>query len=821
MKEIKKVIINALGDDLEETSFIPLVSEDESEGKFNVIDDNTEIDILPLRNTVLFPGVILPINVGRKSSLKLIRENHKKGNRIGCVAQRDKRVDDPKFEDLHEVGTTAVILKILEMPDGATTVIVQGKQSFTLKSVIENKKGYLTGTISPRSIISRHNPKNPSQNFKALISAIKDSAVRIIRLSGNVQQDLLFALKNIDADNQIINFVASNVGLEKEERQTILEIDDIEERATELLNKLSTMCQMLEIKSSIQSQAMENIDKQQREYFLQQQIKTIQKELGGSISEQDLKQIKEKAAKKKWSDEVKAAVEKQIQKLEALSSHSPDYSVQCNYVQTLVDLPWGEYTKDNYNLKSAERILNRDHFGLDDVKERIIEHLAVLKLKGTLHSPIICLYGPPGVGKTSLGKSIADALGRKYARISLGGLHDESEIRGHRRTYIGAMPGRIIQNLLKVGSSNPVFILDEIDKVGTDYKGDPESALLEVLDPEQNKAFHDNFIDMDFDLSNVLFIATANSLSTISKPLLDRMELINISGYIVEEKIEIANKYLIPKQFANHGIPEGAISIPKKTIRAIIEQYTRESGVRALDKTIAKMSRKLARKIAMDENYKETILEGSLYEYLGLAPFSKDEQDDKEEVGIVTGLAWTSVGGEILQIETSICKSKAGKLILTGNLGDVMKESATLGLQYIRAHAEEFGISEDFFEDKNIHIHVPEGAIPKDGPSAGVTMATSLLSAITGRKVRKHIAMTGEITLHGKVLPVGGIKEKILAAKRSGVTDIILCKENQKNIEDIKPIYVKGVKFHYVKDLKEVFKLALKFSSSESNDKLA
>lgn len=810
MKEIKKVIINALGEDLEETSFIPLVSEEDSEGKFNKIDDNSEIDILPLRNTVLFPGVILPINVGRKSSLKLIRENNKKGNRIGCVAQRDKRVDDPKFEDLHEVGTTANILKILEMPDGATTVIVQGKESFTLKSVVENKKGYLTGVIGPRNVIYNHDPKNPTQNFKALISAVKDSAVRIIRLSGNVQQDLLFALKNIEADSQIINFVASNVGLEKDDRQTILEIEDIEERATVLLNKLSTMCQMLEIKSSIQSQAMENIDKQQREYFLQQQIKTIQKELGGSISEQDLKQIKEKAAKKKWSDEVKAAVEKQIQKLEALSSHSPDYSVQCNYVQTLVDLPWGEFTKDNYNLKSAERILNRDHFGLDDVKERIIEHLAVLKLKGTLNSPIICLYGPPGVGKTSLGKSIADALGRKYARISLGGLHDESEIRGHRRTYIGAMPGRIIQNLLKVGSSNPVFILDEIDKVGTDYKGDPESALLEVLDPEQNKAFHDNFIDMDFDLSNVLFIATANSLSTISKPLLDRMELINISGYIVEEKIEIANKYLIPKQFSNHGIPEGAISIPKKTIRAIIEQYTRESGVRALDKTIAKMSRKLARKIAMDENYKETILEGSLYEYLGLAPFSQDEQDDKEEVGIVTGLAWTSVGGEILQIETSICKSKAGKLILTGNLGDVMKESATLGLQYIRAHAEEFGISDDFFEDKNIHIHVPEGAIPKDGPSAGVTMATSLLSAITGRKVRKHIAMTGEITLHGKVLPVGGIKEKILAAKRAGVTDIILCKENKKNIEDIKPIYIKGVKFHYVKDLKEVFELALK-----------
>ena len=809
MKEFKKVIINAIGEDLEDASFIPLMSEGDAENHSKSIKNDTEIDILPLRNTVLFPGVIMPIAVGRKSSLKLIRENHKKGNLIGCVAQRDKNVDAPKFEDLHEVGTTANILKILEMPDGNTTVIVQGKQTFQLNSIIEDKKGYLTGIISPRKSNLKYE-KSPSKNFKALIEAIKDLAMRIIRMSGNVQQDVLFALKNIEGNGYIVNFIAANVGLEKDDRQTILEIEDLEERASELLKKLSTMSQMLEIKSSIQSQAMENIDKQQREYFLQQQIKTIQKELGGSISEQDLKQIKEKAAKKKWSAEVKEAVEKQIQKLEALSPHSPDYSVQNNYVQTLVDLPWNEYTKDNFNLKRAEKVLNRDHFGLDDVKERIIEHLAVLKLKGSLHSPIICLYGPPGVGKTSLGKSIAEALGRKYARISLGGLHDESEIRGHRRTYIGAMPGRIIQNLLKVGSANPVFILDEIDKVGNDYKGDPESALLEVLDPEQNSAFHDNFIDMDFDLSNVMFIATANSLSTISKPLLDRMELINISGYIVEEKIEIAHKYLIPKQLENHGIDENVISIPKKTIRAIIEQYTRESGVRALDKTIAKIARKAAKKRALDENFTDTLQESSLYEYLGLAPFSKDEQDDKEEVGIVTGLAWTSVGGEILQIETSICKSKAGKLILTGNLGDVMKESATLGLQYIRAHAEEFGISEDFFEDKNIHIHVPEGAIPKDGPSAGVTMATSLLSAITGRKVRKHIAMTGEITLHGKVLPVGGIKEKILAAKRSGVTDIILCKENQKHIEDIKPIYVKGVKFHYVKDLKEVFALALK-----------
>lgn len=809
MKDIKNVIINALNEDMEETSFIPLVSDGDAENYSKVINKDTEIDILPLRNTVLFPGIIMPISVGRKSSLKLIRDNHKKGNLIGCIAQKDKNVENPKFEDLHEVGSTASILRILEMPDGSTTVIVQGKQSFKLTGIIENKKGYLTGIINPRKNNTKYE-KNPTKNFKALISAIKDLAMRIIRLSGNVQQDIMFALKNIEGNGYIVNFVAANVGLEKDERQTILEIEDLEERASELLKKLSTMSQMLEIKSSIQSQAMENIDKQQREYFLQQQIKTIQKELGGSISEQDLKQIKEKAAKKKWSAEVKEAVEKQIQKLEALSPHSPDYSVQNNYVQTLVDLPWNEYTKDNFNLKRAEKVLNRDHFGLDDVKERIIEHLAVLKLKGSLQSPIICLYGPPGVGKTSLGKSVAEALGRKYARISLGGLHDESEIRGHRRTYIGAMPGRIIQNLLKVGSANPVFILDEIDKVGNDYKGDPESALLEVLDPEQNKAFHDNYIDMDFDLSNVLFIATANSLSTISKPLLDRMELINISGYIVEEKIEIANKYLIPKQLSNHGIGENVISIPKKTIRTIIENYTRESGVRTLDKTIAKIARKAAKKRALDENFTDTLQESSLYEYLGLAPFSKDEQDDKEEVGIVTGLAWTSVGGEILQIETSICKSKAGKLVLTGNLGDVMKESATLGLQYIRAHMDEYGIDEHFFDDKNIHIHVPEGAIPKDGPSAGVTMATSLLSAITGRKVRKHIAMTGEITLHGKVLPVGGIKEKILAAKRSGVTDIILCKENQKNIEDIKPIYVKGVKFHYVKDLKEVFALALK-----------
>ena len=799
-----RIIIGAIDENNDDTGFIPIIADEAEDEPFEIKEDQA-LPILALRNMVLFPGVMMPVVIGRKKSLKLVRDMYKKGLPIGTMAQIDKNTEDPKLTDLFKVGTVAQIVRILEMPDNTTTVILRGRKTFmALEAVSETP--YLTAKVEIRKEITKV-PK--SRHFKALVEAIKDLAMRMIRMSNNMPQDLLFAIRNIEKDPFIINFIAANIGLTLEDRQQLLEIGHIEERAYLLLKMLTQESQLLEIKSSIQSQAMENIDKQQREYFLQQQIKTIQKELGGSAQEQDLKQIRQKAAEKKWSDAVKEQVEKEIAKLEGMPAHSPDFSVQMNYVQTLVNLPWNEYTKDNFNLKTAERVLNRDHFGLDDVKERILEHLAVLKLKGDLKSPIICLYGPPGVGKTSLGKSVAEALGRKYARISLGGLHDESEIRGHRRTYLGAMPGRIIQSLEKAGSSNPVFILDEIDKIGSDFKGDPSSALLEVLDPEQNNAFHDNFIDIDYDLSKVLFIATANDLSSVSRPLLDRMELINISGYIVEEKIEIAAKHLIPKQWENHGIPAKAVQIPKKTIKAIVENYTRESGVRGLDKLIAKIARKVARKLASDDQYTLTLQPDNLYDFLGVAPFDSSEQSNKEEIGIVTGLAWTSVGGEILEIETSLSKGKGEKLTLTGNLGDVMKESATLGLEYIRSHQTELGVAPDFFETHNIHIHVPEGAIPKDGPSAGITIATSLLSAITGKKVRKHLAMTGEITLHGKVLPVGGIKEKILAAKRAGVTDIMLCYQNRKNIEEIKDIYVKGLTFHYVKTVKEVWDFAL------------
>lgn len=800
----ERVIIGAVSDNNDDASFIPLIAEENDEHAVQLPEDNI-LPILALRNMVLFPGVIMPVVVGRKKSLKAVREMYKQGKPIGAVAQRDKNTENPKKEDLFQVGTIAQIVRILEMPDNTTTVILQGKQTFLLNDIV-GEEPYLSAQVELRNEVTKV-PK--SKHFTALVAAIKDLAMRMIRLSGNMPQEIMFAIRNIESAQYTINFIAANLGLDLSDRQQLLEIGHLEERAYLLLKMLTQESQMLEIKSSIQSQAMENIDKQQREYFLQQQIKTIQKELGGSAQEQDVNQLKQKAAKKKWSDSVKAQVEKEITKLEGMPAHSPDFSVQMNYVQTLVNLPWNEYTKDNFNLKTAERVLNKDHFGLDDVKERILEHLAVLKLRGDLKSPIICLYGPPGVGKTSLGKSVAEALGRKYARISLGGLHDESEIRGHRRTYLGAMPGRIIQSLEKVGSSNPVFILDEIDKIGSDFKGDPSSALLEVLDPEQNNAFHDNYIDIDFDLSKVLFIATANDLSTVSRPLLDRMELINISGYIVEEKIEIATKHLIPKQWENHGIATKAVQVPKKTIRAIVEGYTRESGVRGLDKLLAKIARKAARKTALDETFTITLQPTDLYDYLGVAPYDASEQSQKEEIGIVTGLAWTSVGGEILEIETSLSKGKGDKLTLTGNLGDVMKESATLGLEYIRAHQSQLGVAPDFFETHNIHIHVPEGAIPKDGPSAGITIATSLLSAITGKKVRKHLAMTGEITLHGKVLPVGGIKEKILAAKRAGVTDIMLCYQNRKNIEEIKDIYLKGLTFHYVKNVEEVFKFAL------------
>lgn len=787
-----------------ETTFIPMQADADTKYLEGLTPD-AEVPLLPLRNTVLFPGVVLPINIGRKKSLKLVREVFESSGVIGAVAQKDGLVEEPKVDDIFSVGTIAQILRILEMPDGSTTIILQGRCCFRVARVISSEPYFKANVIAWQD--SPVIPK--TREFKAHIAAIKDATHKIVRLSGGMHQDMMFAIKNIDSPLFIINFISCNINIPLQDKQNLLEIIDIQARAYKLLESLAKEVNLLEIKNSIQSKAMENIDKQQREYYLQQQMKTIQKELGGTTQEQDIKSIEEKAKGKKWNAETKEFVEKEISKLQALSSSAPDYSIQLNYVQTLVDLPWNEYTEDDLDLKRAQEVLDSNHYGLDDVKERIIEHLAVLKLKGDLKSPIICLYGPPGVGKTSLGKSVAEALGRKYARISLGGLHDEAEIRGHRRTYIGAMPGRIIQSILKAGSSNPVFILDEIDKVGADYKGDPASALLEVLDPEQNCAFHDNYLDVNFDLSKVLFIATANTLSTISPALLDRMELINISGYIMQEKIEIAQRHLIPDEWKNHGITKKQASIQKRALQYIVERYTKESGVRTLDKRIATIARKVAKKVAMEEEYKPSIDVNAVKELLGTEVYSVDIQNNNSRVGKVTGLAWTSVGGVTLEIETSISKGKAAGLKLTGNLGDVMKESASLGLSYIKAHAKELGVKDKFFETASIHIHVPEGAIPKDGPSAGITIATSLLSAITGRKVRKHIAMTGEITLLGDVLPVGGIKEKILAAKRAGVTTLILCAENRRNIEEIKPIYIEGLDFHYVTNVKEVFKLAL------------
>lgn len=791
--------------DMDGNTFIPLTS-DIDEGEFEVgLDPDAELPILPLRNIVLFPGVMLPISVGRKRSLRLVKEAYKADKFIGALTQRDKNDEEPSPDDLYEMGTVAKVAKVLEMPDGSTTVLLHGRQSFMVKEFVPGK-AYLT----VHAVTLPEDRKAPrTKDFKALLSAIRDSAQRIARMSGGMPNEFAFAIRNIDDPHYLINFVSANLIFPIEDKQQLLAIYELKSRAELLLDILARETQMLDIKASIQDKAMQSIDKQQREYFLQQQIKTIQSELGGSTQDRDIKDIRKQAEKKRWDDKTKEAVMGQIDKLESMSSHFPDYPMQANYVQTLVSLPWNEYTKDNFNLQRASKILNRNHYGLDDVKERILEHLAVLKLKGDMKAPIICLYGPPGVGKTSLGKSVADALGRKYVRVSLGGLHDEAEIRGHRRTYIGAMPGRIMQNLIKAKSSNPVFVLDEIDKVGSDYKGDPEAALLEVLDPEQNAAFHDNFVDMDFDLSKVMFIATANSLSDVSRALLDRMELINISGYILEEKVEIALRHLVPKQWEEHGLGKKTCLPTRKAIVKIIEQYTRESGVRSLDKQLAKLARKLARKLAMDEELPKSLSDKDVESYLGTPIFLVEKQEDEALVGEVTGLAWTRVGGETMQIECSLSKNRGARLIMTGNLGDVMKESAVLGLSYIKTHAEELGINPAVFDKTAIYIHVPEGATPKDGPSAGITMATSMMSSLTGRKVKKHLAMTGEITLKGRVLPVGGIKEKILAAKRAGVTDIILCRENSKDINDIKPAYVEGLSFHYVSNVQEVFNLAL------------
>ena len=778
---------------------------DEQMFEVNVKSGET-LPVLPLRNMVLFPGVFMPVTVGRKSSLKLIRDAEKKSLNVAVVCQITAQVDDPGFEDLHTIGTIGKIIRILEMPDQTTTVILQGLKRFELQNITEVHP-YLKGEVL---LLEEEIPPKKDKEFQALVDSCKDLTIRYIKSSDLLHQDSAFAIKNIENHMFLVDFICTNLPLKKDEKIELLRINSLRERAYRLLEILNREVQLAEIKASIQMRAREDIDQQQREYFLQQQIKTIQDELGGGGQEQEIEELRAKATKMKWNEEVMAVFLKELAKLERTHPQSPDYSIQLNYIQTMLSLPWGIYSTDNLNLKNAEKTLNKDHYGLEKVKERILEHLAVLKLKGDMKSPIICLYGPPGVGKTSLGKSVASALKRKYIRMSLGGVHDEAEIRGHRRTYIGAMPGRIIKSLIKAGSSNPVFILDEIDKVTADRQGDPSSALLEVLDPEQNTTFDDNFLDVDYDLSKVMFIATANNLNSTPGPWPDRMELIEVSGYITEEKIEKARKHLVPKALEATGMSKNDIKIPKDTLEAIIESYTRESGVRELEKKIGKILRKSARQYATDGFYaKSEIKPADLYNFLGAPEYSRDKYQGNDYAGVVTGLAWTAVGGEILFVETSLSRGKGGRLTLTGNLGDVMKESAMLALEYIKSHASILDLDEDIFDNWNIHVHVPEGAIPKDGPSAGITMATSLASALTQRKVKANLAMTGEITLRGKVLPVGGIKEKILAAKRAGIKEIIMSVENKKNIDEIQDIYIKGLTFHYVSDIKEVFNLAL------------
>lgn len=785
----------------EETEFIPLMT-NEDEEQMNAEKMPMELPILPLRNTVLFPGVVIPITVGRDKSIKLIKDANSGDKLIGVVAQLDESVEDPVMKDLYVVGTMAKLIKIFRMPDGNTTVILQGKKRFKMIKEVATEP-YLRAQIE--AYVTEKIPKD--SKFEALVSSIKDMAHKIIEQSPNIPTEANFAIKNIDSPSFMINFIASNMTLKVNEKQELLEDVSLVTRATLLLKYMSKESQLLELKNDIQSKVRIDIDKQQKEYFLHQQMKQIQEELGGNPQDEEINEFRRKALNKKWPKEVSKRFEKELSKLQRIHAASAEYSVQINYLESLIELPWDEVSKDNFDLKRAKKILDRDHFGLDQVKDRILEHLAVLKLKGNMKSPILCFYGPPGVGKTSLGKSVAEALGRKYVRMSLGGVRDEAEIRGHRRTYIGAMPGRILQNLKKVKSSNPVFVLDEIDKVGRDFHGDPSSALLEVLDPEQNFAFNDHFIELDYNLSNVLFIATANSLSTIQPALRDRMEIIEINGYTLEEKTEIAKRHLIPKLIENHGLKKEDVSISKSVISYISENYTRESGVRSLEKKLAKVIRKIARDKVMGEKLKSKIVEEDLLKILGPA-HSKDKYQGNDMAGVVTGLAWTPVGGDILFIESSLSKGK-GKLTLTGNLGEVMKESAMIALQYIKSKYHEFDLDADMFNKWDVHLHVPEGATPKDGPSAGIAMLTSLLSIFTQRKVRRNLAMSGEITLRGRVLPVGGIKEKILAAKRADINEIILSIDNKKDIEEIKADYLKGLKFHYVREMSEVIDYAL------------
>lgn len=786
----------------EDTEFIPVMTTEEEESMNNE-DIPAEIGILPLRNTVLFPGVVIPITVGRDKSIKLIQEANKQKKFIGVVSQKDQSIDDPGFEDLNTVGTLAVVLKLFKMPDGSTTAIIQGKKRFSLDQYLGNDP-YLKASI--KEFVEIKADENDAE-FSAIIGSVKDISHQIIKVSPNLPSEASFALNNIESTSFLLNFISSNMNASVAEKQFILEITDQKERAKSILAQLSKDLQLLEIKNQIQSKVKVEVDKQQREYFLNQQLKTIKEELGGG-NDREMEDLKEKSRHKKWSKQVLEFFTKEMDKLGRMNPNAAEYSIQMNYIETLLELPWDECSKDNFDLKHAAKVLDKDHFGLEKVKKRILEYLAVLKLKGDMKSPILCLYGPPGVGKTSLGKSIARALGRKYVRMSLGGLRDEAEIRGHRKTYIGAMPGRIIQNLKKVKKSNPVFVLDEIDKVGNSFQGDPSSALLEVLDPEQNTTFYDNYLELDYDLSKIMFIATANNLNSIQPALLDRMEIIDISGYILEEKIQIAKNHLVPKQLLEHGMKKQQVKFTENVLSFIIEHYTRESGVRTLEREIAKVVRALALKVATKEKYNQQISKEELSEILGVSHFNRDKSLSNEIAGVVTGLAWTAVGGDILFIETSLSKGK-GKLTLTGNLGEVMKESAVIALEYLKSHGERYGISASAFDKWNIHIHVPEGATPKDGPSAGITIFSALVSAFSQRKVKAKLAMTGEITLRGKVLPVGGIKEKILAAKRSGIEEIILCVENKKDIDDIKPMYLEGLRFLYAETMDDVYHLAV------------
>ena len=768
--------------------------------------------VMTLRNLIMFPSVVMPVTVGRQSTLKLVNTALKKKSSIVITTQKVSEVEAPGFKDLYPVAVIGKVLRIFEMPGGNTTVILQSNGPKVNLDEITATRPYLQGKVS---LIEEDMQVEKSDEMKALMDTCRELSTKYVEASERMSPDTAFAIKNLDEPEILVNFICTNFPFSQEDRYALLCINNLKDRLYRLIQVLNKEVQLATLKQNIQMRTREDLDRQQREYFLQQQIKNIQDELGNGQND-EVEELREKASHKKWRREVGETFEKEVSKLERINPQSPDYNVQLTYLQTLLALPWDVYTDDVINIPNAEKVLNKDHYGLEKVKERILEHLAVLKLKNDLKSPIICLYGPPGVGKTSLGRSIAAALKRKYVRMSLGGVHDEAEIRGHRKTYIGAMPGRIIKSLIKAETSNPVIILDEIDKLGSDHRGDPSSAMLEVLDPEQNNTFHDNYIDMDYDLSKVMFIATANNLATIPTPLLDRMELIEVSGYITEEKIEIARRHLIPKEMDANGLKKEHVKFTKAAIEYIIENHTRESGVRELEKKISKVMRKIALEIASDKfTGQHELKPADIRQYLGAPEYSRDKYQGNEYAGVVTGLAWTAVGGEILFVETSLSKGKGGKLTLTGNLGDVMKESAMLAVEYLKAHSYMLDLPEDIFDNWNIHIHVPEGAIPKDGPSAGITMVTSLASALTQRKVKANLAMTGEITLRGKVLPVGGIKEKILAAKRAGIKDIILCEENRKNIEEIQPIYLNGLTFHYVKDIKEVLKLAL------TNEKVA